>query len=89
MWDRINFYPNQMKSLPIPIPDQQTLAELDRLIRQVRVAESSNDLAEAQSLAVKIDDMVFNLFELSEQEKSKVRGWYLELLESSKQKTEL
>ena len=88
MWDRINFYPNQMKSLPIPAPDLESRSKLEELTRQVRAMEFAGDLAKAQSLVLEIDEKVFGLFGLSAQEISKVRSWYLDLAQTTKQKTD-
>lgn len=79
MWDKINFYPNQMKTIPIPAlpkPQQELIGDVAIKLQEAELA--SNETAMKQ-LRNHIDELVFDAYCLTDQEREAIRGWLPDL----------
>lgn len=79
MWDRINFYPNQMKAVPVPAASTEAQASLADLATDLYDAEASGDLANISRLRSELDRKVMEIFGLSDTESKAIRSWLPDL----------
>jgi type I restriction-modification system DNA methylase subunit len=79
MWDKLNFYPNQMKVMPIPEVSSQKQQEIGSLARELQRAELESDHIATKALRRKLDDLVFLAFDLTDHESRAIRGWLPDL----------
>ena len=79
MWDRIHFYPNQMKAVPVPAASAEAQASLSDLATDLYDAEASGDLDTVSRLRSDLDRQVMEIFGLSDTESQAIRSWLPDL----------
>jgi hypothetical protein len=79
MWDRIHFYPNQMKAVPVPAASEDAQAALSKLATELYEAEATNDSATVTKLRSELDSQVMKIFGLSEAESEAIKSWLPDL----------
>jgi len=79
MWDRIHFYPNQMKAIPIPLASREVQVSIARLASALFEAESENDAATLARLRPELDRQVMDAFGLSATEALAITTWLPDL----------
>lgn len=79
MWDKLNFYPNQMKVMPIPKVSFEKQAAIGNVAKQLQAAERDSDQSSTKSLRFKMDDLVFEAFGLTKDESQAIRAWLPDL----------
>lgn len=72
--DGINFYPENVRQLPIPIAKAEQQAPIIALVDQILSAKKSNTSADTSALEAEIDDIVFGLYGLTPEEREVVKG---------------
>lgn len=75
MWDRINFYPNQMKAVPIPAASAEAQAALSALATDLYEAEATGDVSSVSKLRLELDRQVMKIFGMSDSEAEAIRSW--------------
>ena len=74
---RGNFYePNYaiLKDFPIPIPNSEQSAQIEEKVNQILTLKKADSKADTSKLEAEIDCMVYDLYELTEEEILIVEG---------------
>ena len=74
MYDGTHFYPNQMKSLPIKKTEEGKQTNISDLVKQIIIEKTKNKNADIKYVEGKIDELVMDLYELTESEKEIIRN---------------
>ncbi|MBK8680396.1 MAG: N-6 DNA methylase [Bacteroidetes bacterium] len=74
LYDGTHFYPNHMKSLPIKNASSSIQKSFVKIIEKIHSAKKENDLADTSKLEKQIDEMVYKLYELTEEEIKIIEG---------------
>lgn len=65
MYDGTHFYPNHMKSLPIPVAAEDDQKVLGKLVDRILKQKQSNPSADTSALEYEIDRLVYQLYGLT------------------------
>lgn len=79
MWDKLNFYPNQMKSLPIPQVSYGIQQSISEIVLNLQNAGPDQNGPHSKILRRELDDLVFEAFDLSQAEADSIRKWLPDL----------
>lgn len=79
MWDKLNFYPNQMKVMPIPELPSERQELIAGIVKKLQAAENEENPGETRQLRTQLDDLVFEAFGLTEEESQAIRNWLPDL----------
>lgn len=79
MWDRIHFYPNQMKAIPVPAASTEAQVSLADLATNLYDAEAGGNSATVSRLRSELDHQVMKIFGLSDTESKAIRSWLPDL----------
>ncbi len=74
MYDGTHFYPNHMKALPIPIIKSSEEKPINDLVDQILAAKKSDPFADTSALESQIDQLVYKLYNLTDEEIKIVEG---------------
>ena len=74
MYDGTHFYPNHMKALPIPIIKSSEEKPINDLVDQILAAKKSDPFADTSALESQIDQLVYKLYNLTNEEIKIVEG---------------
>lgn len=73
MYDGTHFYPDHMKSLPLPLVDKAWQENVGNLVKAARAAELVGDVDTFNQNLASLDEMVFELFGLNQEEQSLIK----------------
>jgi hypothetical protein len=79
MWDKLNFYPNQMKIIPVPALSEAQQELIGSMSIKLQEAERESDVIAMKLLRNQIDELVFDAYGLTDQERQAIRSWLPDL----------